>query len=322
MNNKVIKLNYIKDINDPIKLEESVISYLKDYDLESLLKINKYGIEDILIKNISNNILLFDSEDNLLVLKKYNYKKLIIELERRYDTLKVASIVSIYNDDILELLTNKRQIHLLYLNLKDEYIIQYILSKKFNIDIYFDIRNFLDYEINYKFLDKLIDEYPINNVLSKRKEFDKNELKYICSKTLDKLTAEQASLFLELNLYNTRDEKQEQLVDIIANDGDPKVLYYTLINCISIITHEQYSKLELALEKTNDIQYNFYYQYHLDKTRLIAIMGGYLLTLKFIEKNILFFKNKKIFKNIYENIKQKANEENISKKLKMNEKKV
>ena len=76
MNNKVIKLNYIKDINDPIKLEESVISYLKDYDLESLLKINKYGIEDILIKNISNNILLFDSEDNLLVLKKYNYKNM------------------------------------------------------------------------------------------------------------------------------------------------------------------------------------------------------------------------------------------------------
>lgn len=327
------KFSYENYINAFIKVRnvDTLVELIDGY-----LNVDKFSLNDLLNINNKNIKIAFSlymnsegfkrkwTNEELKLLKQKGFEDALLTLQRKITLIRInitllpflASTTGVYNDSLYKLLEENNLLHELYKETKDNTIIEYLLGRFPNFNTYKNIRKYLSNDERNKLLDNIVNYFISFNKKLDYKDFDAYDLKYICSKLIQKncMNAEYAYMFLWMDYYNKEDK--DKLIDIILK-GSANVIYKTLINKAINLNKEEKEKLEKALRKTKNFKYNFYYSFKNNELELVESFGGYLMLQNFLLTSNKFSNKDELNKIIeYINSKIGTNEEEMYNNLK------
>lgn len=269
--------------------------------IDGYLNVDKFSLNDLLNINNKNIKIAFDlymnsegfkrkwTKEELKLLKGKGFEDALLTLQRKITLIRInlnllpflVSVTGVYNDSLYKLLEENNLLHELYKETKDNTIIEYLLGRFPNFNTYKNISKYLSNDERNKLLDNIVNYFISFNKKLDYKDFDAYDLKYICSKLIQKncMNAEYAYMFLWMDYYNKEDK--DKLINVILN-GNPNVIYKTLINKAINLSKEEKEKLEKALRKTKNFEYNFYYCFKNNELELVESFGGYLMLQNFL----------------------------------------
>lgn len=280
----------IKNIDKVVNLLDE---FLKLYNLSELTNISNNYLEKLLINYFNKYQTGYLERQDFEYMSKIGlnnmilyYENMLIRNNEITKLLEIAKNVKIYNEKVLKVLLRQEEaLYELYYETKDNKILNFMLDNTIIISEYELFVHLLNDDYKERFTDKLIEDNSLTQILINLNNGYYYDILKSWRKHKEILYSEDIDAIARYRVYEKKDI--EFLVNKLCELKEAKYIYKFLSDkyfITSELTIEQKQKLEKALKSTENIEYNFYYEFNKNKYKLIKRLGGFIAFLNFLDK--------------------------------------